>query len=1343
MMDDAEVLPNGHIENEITHSGTPAPDIAVEPSGEDADAMDTTPDSTQVEALPNGTLETPASTPTPAPNESGQDVPAAQNRESSPPVANENLVRLDSNGSPVNTTSDPPQPPPVGEPPAEAPAPAVPASPAAEQPPAPTEPPRSDSGSSDDDDSGHPWNPIQEDTSAPDEPELKEIEEAGETSALDHEHWEQKTFLPLDETEYVAGASGRIEWTVNNYNGTKEKPNKELVMKSQIVNIGGYDWQIKFYPKGNDSDYLSIYVECLSVTTKEEKKDAAPADENAPKPDDAMANAEDAMRTENAPENIVQKVRENTPQTAPEIATESQHAPLPLLGNKQMPKRRSVAAQVSVVLYNPGEPRVNYVRTCLHRFCSGSPDWGWTRYHGPYYEIQHRHRGQRQALLRNDSLAFTGYIRIVDDETSCLWEHHSRDNPWDSFAMTGLQSLTLGEGQSSPGGNIISAIASWMLFKPFRQFLYEFKVPDFLNEPFTRPKPLIAALQKVLYMLRTQVKTGANSVGLEDVIDALEWYGIQENFDKMDVIEVWETLRYKIEDELQGTPSASIFDELFGAKKNYMTGTPSYRASVKGVSSMQEAVNKTTDLLHPTQSLPQLLTVELDRQEFDTTTRTWIKLINKVTLDDNIKVKNIDYTLFGFVVHKENLQSYLYHPVLRPEGPSGKWYSYTDSKDENKVVCLTKRQAVEAHEGKAGSDKVAGRDPVAYIAMYVRSDVAGLAFSHQPETETWEVPEWLLDEMRKSQAARTPPSPFQVEPPAPPKTDAEKEAEEKERIANARSHEFQVIDSRAFLQHEGPGTIDAYDPKWAPGNSGLVYSVKLTSCDGCKEVRNKLAKVVKDIRDPRQIKFWFLDALRGTAFRPNLLSTGKIEYSSGSIDNYEDQSDSWSLSEIEEHWPYYRIWVHVIDFADLPELPKEVPKEPEPDPVPAPAPQNLEAASPLASQTVPPPVIENVPVPEPPAPENVPASEDTPMSEPDEPELRPIVQEPTPDQPDQVMVEAEVVAEVPPVNPPAVEVVIPVPPPPTDTEMSGTADLPPPPPAAEIQAVPPPPPPAATPVIPDEIYFFLKFFDAEAQTLTSRGSHIAPKSARVDTTVCALLSLPPDTALELHEEEDLTTTHPIRLRRSFSQNDLHNTTVIIATRPLTEEQRSALAARAAFADPQPYLAFRAHARNFPALTSGHFTSNYFSAQYYKGEMQHGHKHGHGTRIYHTGATYAGQFRLSLRHGHGLYTYQNGDTYDGEWVAGQQHGTGTFVEASTGNTYVGGWKQDKRFGEGVTHWKVAQETERLCRICWEEGAEAAFYDCGHVVACLGCARRVDVCPVCRKRVLSAMKLFYVS
>jgi hypothetical protein len=231
--------------------------------------------------------------------------------------------------------------------------------------------------------------------------------------------------------------------------------------------------------------------------------------------------------------------------------------------------------------------------------------------------------------------------------------------------------------------------------------------------------------------------------------------------------------------------------------------------------------------------------------------------------------------------------------------------------------------------------------------------------------------------------------------------------------------------------------------------------------------------------------------------------------------------------------------------------------------------------------------------------------------------------------------------------------------------------------------------------------------------------------------------------MEIWEEEELSTTRPIKHRRNFAQVDLHNCCIVIVGLPQTDEQRSSLAARAAFADPQTYLAFRSFARNFPHQLNGHFTYNYFSSQYYKGDIANGHRHGHGIRIYHSGATYDGTFRLGQHHGHGFYTFQNGNTYDGDWVANQQHGSGTFVEAATGNTYVGGWKHDKKFGEGVTHWRNAEESERLCRICWDEAADSAFYDCGHVVACLTCAREVQICPVCRKRVLSSMKLYYVA
>jgi hypothetical protein len=347
---------------------------------------------------------------------------------------------------------------------------------------------------------------------------------------------------------------------------------------------------------------------------------------------------------------------------------------------------------------------------------------------------------------------------------------------------------------------------------------------------------------------------------------------------------------------------------------------------------------------------------------------------------------------------------------------------------------------------------------------------------------------------------------------------------------------------------------------------------------------------------------------------------------------------------------------------------------------------------------------------------------------------------------DTAMAEVE---STPAADPPAVDVIIPSAVP-ADTEMSGTQEdmPPPPPPPMDMPMEPPQPPPPARSLTPepppDEIYFFLKLWNPEKQALEARGSHVALKSARVDDLVVTLLGLPNEDKkkMEMWEEEELSTTRSLKHRRTFAQVDLHNTSIIIVAMPLTTEKRIALATRAAFADPQAYLTYRSFARNFPHKLNGHFTYNYFSGQYYKGVITNGYRHGHGTRIYHSGATYNGSFRLGQRHGHGLYTFQNGDTYDGDWVDNQQHGTGTFVEAASGNTYVGGWQNDKKFGEGVTHWKNAQESERLCRICWDGDAEAAFYDCGHVVACLACAREVQTCPVCRKRVLSSMKLYYV-
>jgi hypothetical protein len=1175
---------------------------------------------------------------------------------------------------------------------------------------------------------------------------LREIEATTQHSALDHEYWEKKAFAPLEDPEYTPGESGRIEWLIENYNGTRENPNRDLVMKSKPVTIGGHQWQIKFYPKGNDSDYLSVYVECLSVGGRKKKESGGGSDQKIGV--DAEASSDES---------------------ADPAFTESQHAPLPLLDSKSLPRRRGVAAQVSVVLYNPTEPRVNYSRTCLHRFCTPSPDWGWTRFHGPHYDIPHRIRGNRQALLRDDKLAFTGYIRLINDQTDCLWEHPSSDNVWDSFAMTGLQAVALRDNGGSPDGNVVSAVISWLLFKPFRQFLYGFKCPDNEKEPLDQPKPLIAAFQKVLYLLRTQVQPGAGSVDLGDIDDALDWYGLSEPLHKFDVIQVWECLRTKLEDELRDTPSANILEGLFGPKRDYTKSVSSYRAPVVAVGSMQEAVNQTPELTNSGGSLPQLLAVELERQLFETASRSYVKVLNKVTLDDHITVQGTAYTLYGFVVHKQTLQSCVYQTILRPEGPGSRWYHYSDSREGNKVTCLTQRQALAAHEGKDATARVTGSDAIAYIAMYVRDNLAQSALKSQSESERWKVPKWIPRELgRQKIAEQLPPIPLPTDDPEAALTAEAKKVDAETVDIEDLEFEFEAVDSQVFLQHEGLGFFDAFNQKWRSNSSGLMASIILKSTDGCQDIREKIATVfksVKDIQDPRQVKFWFVDTYQGSFAHPLLVSTGRIEYSSGSYNRFTEGIENWKLESASGDWACRRLWVHIVPFADL----SEPPKEPETalqefvqDPSePAQYTGQVPASDAPASDDAPDQVEEDTQsIPQP-------VSEDTPMSEPDEPEPEPPQMNSPPADieppvsPDNAALEVvdtamvELNASAPP-DPPVVDVIIPNNSS-DDTEMGGTQEevaLPPPPPndlpispPVDIQERPQTPPPAEAPrprtpePPPDEIYFFVKYFDAEKQTLEPKGSFIAHKSARLDITVQKLLALP-DTKFEWWEEE-LVQGRSLRRNKSFTSNGLHNAANIIYTVPCTDEQKSALTDRAAFADLPQYLRFRADARNFASRMNGHFTFNYFSSQYYKGEYVNGHRHGHGSRIYHSGATYEGSFRLGQRHGHGLYTFQNGDTFDGDWVANQQHGTGTFVEATTGNTYTGGWKNDKKFGEGVTHWKSAQETERLCRICWEEEAEAAFYDCGHVVACVPCARQVENCPVCRRRVLSAMKLYYVA
>ncbi|KAF2457089.1 hypothetical protein BDY21DRAFT_371914 [Lineolata rhizophorae] len=1330
-------------------------------------------------------------------------------------------------------------------------------------PPPPPPPPQADgvdeaeedtatTASSDDDDCVPAWQELPEDKSAPDEQELKEIEESGEVSALDHEYWQKKTFTPLEEPEYIPGESGMMHWTVKPFNGTREKPNKELVMKSPTFTVGGHEWQMKFYPRGNESDYLSVYVDCLSVMKKDDVEEPAKSDKSnsadagnpgptAESGGSASADGDHTMSDEepmgsSTPINFLQKQSRQQSQRPP-IST-----PLPLLKGIQPPlQRKSVAAQVSVVLYNPAEPRVNYHKTCLHRFCPDSPDWGWTRFHGPIYEINMRHRGQRQALLRNDTLAFVAHVRIVHDETGCLWEHPTPDNPWDSVAMTGLAALCLADGS---GGNVISAIAGWMHCRPFRDLLYNFQVPDPRENPFQRPKPLISALQKVLYLMRSKVQEGHRSpVLVDDITDALHWYGIDDRLEKFDVVRFWERLRAKVDYELVGTPFEGRMRQIFGPPRAHMVGfpEPSYRVPAKGVEDVQDGVRKSKHFLAWDQPMPEVLNVELERSEFDTNLRKFRKLTNKVKLNESIEVHGTKYALLGFMVAKEDLQSNLYYYVVRPKGPGTRFYRYQEVKEDRvisgSVTCLTRKEAMDKHEGWSSAEASNPGNEVAYVVTYLRHDVAKTQFDKN-DKEEWETSDWLVNEVNKVKEQfddesdgedvtpeSSAPSPGGQDVSNAP--DGDKTTQNESSAAKAddkarpttSSKPLLIYDSRIFTQHTGPGFIDVWDPRFSPASNEWVYEVHIPDDAESGDIQKVLAGVVKGgVQDPRQCKFWIMDPLGDALFRPNLVATG------GTV---RDQLvNSWSIVQAKQQLDDCRMWVHVVPFEDLPQPETPVntqqptrrtppppadrtgswdlsPRErarveqegaersaqmdveidqPRRDEEQARAPatdavqtqtgegqrHQTEHPSTQTDETQPTREGEDTimsdadeaasPQTDGDGDENMAESESTqpPPPPPPEPQQQPTVEE----------------ADMPPPPPPP-PMSDPLPPPipaptnnqqpilppmpPIDTEMGGVTDmvnippppalssgLPPPiPPPTGLVAPPPPLAPTAAPTV-AEILVFLKWWDPVEQTLAPIGTYVVPKSDRIDHFAMKKLGVDRESmTLELWEEEDLRGVNPLRRRRNFTQEDLSGYAIVIASKPLSDDDKERLAKQALSKTPAEYLRRKSDRRNFPSMTTGSIVNDYYSAERFEGTVVEGLAHGLGTYIYFSGDAYEGAFRAGRRHGRGRMTFANGDTYDGDWVDDMQQGQGTHTEAATGNTYVGGWRANRRHGEGVTHWRVAQETERMCRICWEEGEEAVFYDCGHVMACLGCARRVDTCPVCRKRVLSAIKLFYGS
>lgn len=273
-------------------------------------------------------------------------------------------------------------------------------------------------------------------------------------------------------------------------------------------------------------------------------------------------------------------------------------------------------------------------------------------------------------------------------------------------------------------------------------------------------------------------------------------------------------------------------------------------------------------------------------------------------------------------------------------------------------------------------------------------------------------------------------------------------------------------------------------------------------------------------------------------------------------------------------------------------------------------------------------------------------------------------------------------------------------------------------------------------------YYFLQVFDIESQSLRTVGSFFSQAGEKIKAAVRKHLDWPATKDFQIWHRIEVTEVMDVSATSCFGSDSPDGSCYIVGDK-LNSVQRSQFSEKGLFVNPTLLVNYLwAASRHHPskAFTGTKTVEATFTSDFYSGEIVKGFYHGKGKHVSDSAATYTGDFVLGRRHGKGVIEYPTGDTYDGDWSENQYNGQGTFIEHKTGNKYVGGYKDGKRHGKGISYWEVADEEKDLCQICFGEEQDALFYDCGHVCACVACARMVDICPICRKNILNVVKIY---
>ncbi|CCU83061.1 Ubiquitin carboxyl-terminal hydrolase [Blumeria hordei DH14] len=583
--------------------------------------------------------------------------------------------------------------------------------------------------------------------------------------------------------------------------------------RSPVFWCGGHPWRILMFPKGNNVDYCSVYLE----HGYEEGSKAGP-----------------------------------------------------------IPQNFTCCMQFGFVLYNPDAPTCFVHNTANHRFTKDEGDWGFTRFVELRKLWNVPWDNQNNYLAPGERAILTAYVRHVKDETGVLWHNFQNYDSKQETGYVGLknqgatcylnsliQSLYFTNAfrkavYQIPTQNeetlTNSAYTLQRLFYQLQTSKYAVGTSE-LTKSFgweTRHIFEQQDVQELSRKLMERMEEKMKGTEAEKVLSKL-FSGkvrtyiscINVDYESHRLEDFWDIqLNVSGNRDLETSFQDYIQEEIMDGENQYMAGDEyKLQDAKKGVIF---------------ETFPDVLHLQLKRFQYDVERDAMMKINDRYEFPEKFDASpyladNADksepyiYQLHGVLVHSGDLNAGHYYAFIKPE-KNGWFYKY----DDDKVTRATIREVLEDNYGgefvypngqvPTRKNKPLMRQNNAYMLVYIRQTRLDDVLFPVTKDDTPAHLQYKLDEEAKIRDAR------------------KKEREEQHLYLVAR-----VITENTLREHGGTDLAVINSNEWSSPGSASYYRLLRKSL-----LKELILQVAHDTDvDPRRVRMWAMVGRQNKTVRPD------------------------------------------------------------------------------------------------------------------------------------------------------------------------------------------------------------------------------------------------------------------------------------------------------------------------------------------------------------------------------------------------------------------------------------------------------------------------------------------